>query len=101
VQPVWHTSCIVLQFRTHDVLAVALTIPVVVCWTTMGARDQPGGLAVCRLGVAGHQVAGDGRPQRFERDGGMRSSPADGPSPAKACSNAPVDLAADAQAVMM
>ena len=28
----WHTSCIVLQFRTHDVLAVAMTIPVVVCW---------------------------------------------------------------------
>ena len=35
-QPVWHTNCIVLQLKTHDVLAVALTIPVVVCWTTMG-----------------------------------------------------------------
>jgi hypothetical protein len=55
-------AVVTLAVATTGFGPLALTIPVVVCWTTMGARDQPGGMAVCRLGVAGHQVAGDGRP---------------------------------------
>jgi hypothetical protein len=60
-QPVWRTSCIVLQFRTHDVLAVALTIPVVVCWTTMGAISQVV-WQFAAWALLATQVAGDGRP---------------------------------------
>jgi glycogen debranching enzyme len=47
-QPAWRTSCIVLQLRTHDVLAVALTIPV------CGLLDDDGALgnALSAIGLS-------------------------------------------------
>lgn len=42
-QPAWRTSCIVLQLRTHDVLAVALTIPV------CGLLDDDGALGISQV----------------------------------------------------